>query len=188
VNLNDALKYQQRDRLTVAQIHPSLRFTRLGAVLREHATAGDDVGALAHQALTSDHSQPLDLMPLHLLKDKMQEEPDHPLAKEFNWERVPEGVKQDEWLRQNGPKYGANWRHLVGSDPAGRLGVLHKQAQESGFDISPEDIKSGAKRLYQEWALTTPVEAHSNLAEHNLTRLLDPELQHLFPVKEQQYR
>lgn len=94
-SLKEALKYQQRDRLTVAQIHPSLRFTRLGAVLREHATAPDEVGALAHQALTSDHNQPLELMPLHLLKDRMQEEPDHPLAKEFNWERVPEGVQQD---------------------------------------------------------------------------------------------
>lgn len=100
MNLNDALKYQQRDRLTVAQIHPSLRFTRLGAVLREHATAPDEVGALAHSALTSDHSQPLELMPLHLLKDKMQEEPDHPLAKEFNWVRVPDGVQLEQRLME----------------------------------------------------------------------------------------
>jgi len=100
LSIQQALHYQSRNKLTVAEIHPELRFTRLGAILREHATADDDVGALAHSALTSDHSEDLDLMPLHLLKDKMQEQPDHPLAKEFNWERVPEGVQADQALRR----------------------------------------------------------------------------------------
>lgn len=94
-DLNEVLKYS-RERLPVSAIHPELRFTRLGAVLREHATEPSDVGELAYQALTSDHSQSLDLMPLHLLRDKMQEEPEHPLAKRFNWSRLPEKVALDE--------------------------------------------------------------------------------------------
>jgi hypothetical protein len=92
--LNEVLKYK-RERLTVDQMHPELRFTRLGAVLREHATEPSDVGELAYQALTSPHDQPLELMPLHLLRDKMQEEPGHPLAGKFNWEKLPEKVGMD---------------------------------------------------------------------------------------------
>lgn len=107
-NLNEVLKYQ-RERLPVSAIHPELRFTRLGAVLREHATEPSDVGELAYQALTSDHKQPLELMPLHLLRDKMQEEPDHPLADQFDWDRVPNQVALDQAIRPYGDYH---WMYL----------------------------------------------------------------------------
>lgn len=97
-SLNRALKYG-REKLPVSAIHPELRFTRLGAVLREHATEPSDVGELAHQALTSPHDQPLELMPLHLLRDKMQEESDHPLAGQFQWATLPEKVSLDQAIR-----------------------------------------------------------------------------------------
>lgn len=93
-NLDEVYRYQ-RERLPVSAIHPELRFTRLGAVLREHATEPSDVGELAYQALTSPHDQPLELMPLHLLRDKMQEEPEHPLAKQFVWTKLPERLVLD---------------------------------------------------------------------------------------------
>jgi hypothetical protein len=121
-DLNRVLKYK-RDRLPVSAIHPELRFTRLGAVLREHATEPSDVGELAYQALTSDHSQPLELMPLHLLRDKMQENPEHPLAGRFNWENVPEGVQMD-----------AAFRKLVDE---------HNSSVDENHRITPLNVRSG---------------------------------------------
>lgn len=93
-----ALKYS-REKLPVSAIHPSLRFTRLGAVLREHATEDSTVGSLAHAALTQPHDQPLELMPLHALRDFMQDYPEHPLASRFNWGQLPEKVALDETTR-----------------------------------------------------------------------------------------
>ncbi len=107
--LNKALKYS-RERLPVSAIHPELRFTRLGSVLREHATEPSDVGELAYQALTSPHDQPLELMPLHLLRDKMQEEPDHPLAKRFTWQTVPERIRLDSLIEKHVNDNPSNYR------------------------------------------------------------------------------
>jgi hypothetical protein len=144
-NLNKALKYS-RERLPVSAIHPELRFTCLGAVLREHATEPSDIGELAYQALTSDHTKPLELMPLHLLRDKMQEEPDHPLAKQVDWAKVPEHVAVDQsvekvvgnaawaWI-QDANRPTANFTHTK----------LKSLAKENGVKVG--DIYESLSRL-----------------------------------------
>lgn len=178
MKIKQALKYQQRDRLTVAQIHPSLRFTRLAAVLREHATAGDDIGALAHQALTSDHSQPLDLMPLHLLKDKMQEEPDHPLAKAFNWKRVPALAEAYSAVQQHtaenpsqfrGDEDGAVLRHPLTKAAIGkRIAHLpeHKSLVDAAVEMYLDAAYSRADAAQQMVAgfRSAPEDVHTKLA------------------------
>jgi hypothetical protein len=91
-----------RPRVLVPQIHPALRHTRLGAILRATAAGNspeEDVGAvgeLAHQAIAQPADRPYDLMPLHLLRDKMLgEAAGHPLAGRFNWDKLPEKVGLD---------------------------------------------------------------------------------------------
>jgi hypothetical protein len=37
-------------------------------------------------------------MPLHALRDAMQDRPEHPLAAKFNWPRLPEKVELDQAL------------------------------------------------------------------------------------------
>ncbi len=121
-DLNRVLRYS-RERLPVSAIHPAMRFSRLGAVLREHATEPSDIGELCHQAITSPHDQPLELMPLHLLRDKMQEEPEHPLASKFVWDKLPEKVQLDEDVRDVVRRSGHNYEHFR-DEPAGRKSIV----------------------------------------------------------------
>lgn len=136
-----AMKYS-RKRLPVSAIHPELRFTRLGAVLREHATEPSDVGELAYQALTSPHDQPLELMPLHLLRDKMQEEPDHPLAKEANWANVPDALGRAQYARdalRRSPS-GYSPGHVTEySEHA--VNAVKNIAEQDGVDMSDDHIE-----------------------------------------------
>lgn len=106
-----------------ASLHPELRFTRLGAVLRQLASSGEDDTAanLARSAIAADHAQPLDLMPLHALRDFMLENPEHLLAKRFNWERLPEKVALDATVRDAPLVHGLGWNHLVNPNDGNRV-------------------------------------------------------------------
>lgn len=169
-SLSEALKYQQRERLSVAQIHPSLRFTRLGETLRQQATQPDEVGALAHSALTADHSQPLPLMPFHLLRDKLQEQPDHPLAsREFNWQNLPERLELDEHIRTSLGKwntalpanserrlspYQLSVSRQLGGERGEAAEEFRKQVHARYPDLTPEHIDHSTHRLSNQWHLS----------------------------------
>lgn len=124
-------------------MHPSLQFTRLGAHLREHAQADDTVGQLARTVLTNaDHegnprlSEPLELTPLHALRDEMLDQPEHPLAKVFDWEQVPEGVALDSAMvkavndHNNSLPSNADYTHNV-SPLMVRMGGSHPPQQRA---------------------------------------------------------
>lgn len=166
--LNRALKYSARERLPVSAIHPELRYTRLGAILREHATEPSEVGELAYQALTSPHKQPLELMPLHLLRDKMQEEPDNPLNhSKLTWQTLPERVHLDQTISRavndwnQSPESGLgtadyddgriDYHHLNSNrqQPSARttgiLKVLQKAHDDHGGSVN--DVADSARRL-----------------------------------------
>lgn len=183
--LGRVLKYQ-RDRLPVAGIHPQLRFTRLGAILREFATEPSDVGELAHQAITSPHDQPLELMPLHLLRDKMQEEPDHPLAEKVVWSHLPERVSHDQRVHS----YFGRITNGIDLAASGQIaGIRHNVEQflRDNGDMVENDIAAAAGRI------------RAKLGEERISRgLPDPahyqELQHqalagrtFIPFSEQHY-
>lgn len=87
------------ERPAVAEVHPEIRHTALANVLRSMVQSGGDLGGLAHAALTSPHDQPLDLTPLHALRDWALENPEHPLSRRFNWERLPEKLELDRRVR-----------------------------------------------------------------------------------------
>ena len=144
-DLNEVLKYA-RERLPVSAIHPELRFIRLGAVLRQHATEGGDVGELCHQALTSDHSQPLELMPLHLLRDKMQEEPDHPLAKEANWLNVPDAMS----LAQMGLAALRSYPSKFTPFYSGAAGIIRHAARQNGLEVTDGQVQDTVARLQRQ--------------------------------------
>lgn len=185
-SLGEVLKYQ-RERLPVSAIHPELRFTRLGAVLREHATEPSDVGELAYQALTSDHSQPLELMPLHLLRDKMQEEPDHPLAKRFKWETLPDRVALDQTLRKSVNDWNAkqvntnsplSMHHLLSErmQPTNIMdGVLKVFADaHKSHDVAPMHVSDSARRMREQdnlrwFAEGEDAEYHAERLHNNLS-------------------
>jgi hypothetical protein len=152
--------------VTVADMHPSLRFTRLGAHLRAAANSGwsDDISSLARAALLSDHDQPLDLMPLHLLRDATAENSEHPLSSAFNWHSLPEKVELDEKLRelvnhnntvthtQTGrtPRVGfQDFRHRQNSrsNRSLRAGQLLSSLMISRPDITLNDVDQSAYRL-----------------------------------------
>lgn len=98
-----------------AALHPDIRFTPLGAALRRHAATGTDAVAALARACIADagpHDGPMDLLPLQVLRDHMLETPDHPLARQFNWERLPEQVALDRTL------YDAVQAHGRTLDPA----------------------------------------------------------------------
>ena len=109
-----AVVRKARPRVAVADIHPPLRHTRLGAILREtaHADPDPDVAELAHQAIYprgGGYSDPLGTWPLHLLRDMLMEKPDHPLAARFNWEKLPEKVALDEDMARAITAHNQTW-------------------------------------------------------------------------------
>lgn len=59
---------------------------------------------MAWHVLQNPHDQPLELMPLHLLRDYMIDNPNHPIAGKFNWERIPERLQLDRSLRHHTEK------------------------------------------------------------------------------------
>lgn len=96
-----------REKLLVTEIHPEIRFTRLGAILRDISGGDDDGSRLARMAATGARpdgtpgspSEPYNLMPLHALRDFVQDNPGHPIAGRFNWEQLPEKVELDRDLK-----------------------------------------------------------------------------------------
>jgi hypothetical protein len=149
-----------RPRLPVAEMHPSLRFTRLGAVLRAYASLGtDDAAVLAHQAVAQPADRPLELMPLHLLRDYVQENPGHPLASRFNWEKLPEKVALDvelgnylSSLRETGERPNLP-RHITGYSPTDNPSRWRTQAYNAmhilGHDwVTEDDVVQSAARLH----------------------------------------
>ena len=149
-DMNRVLKYS-RTPLPVMAMHPELRFTRLGAFLRHYATEPSEVGELAHAALTSKPDQPLDLMPLHLLRDKMQEQPDHPLAKEFEWHRLPEQVVLDSMIHKHVNEHPSNFRDAGEEYPEilrinlGATGDLGRMKQAVP-DMDASDVEDAINR------------------------------------------
>ena len=152
--------------VAVEGIHPELAFTRLGAILRQHSAEPTDVGALARAVLTSDHAQPLDLTPLRALEDYMQENPEHPLAKRFNWVGLADKAKLDQRLDSLVREHSAAGDHdlqpnyLLNTFNPGRL---HPQAADRVGQIraslhaeipglSVDDIDRSAKRVSYRWA------------------------------------
>jgi uncharacterized protein (TIGR02996 family) len=83
----------------VEQLHPGLRHTALGNVLRHASTEDSTAGLVARHVLAQPHDQPLDLMPFHVLRDHVLESDNHPLAARFNWERLPERLELDQTVR-----------------------------------------------------------------------------------------
>lgn len=161
-------------KVPVSAIHPELRFTRLGAHLREHSQAEDTVGHLARTILTSDHSQPLELTPLHAMRDLMQENPEHPLAKAFNWERLPEKVALDQSLHQwtQSHPYFTLPMQGVGSivhDPDSDFHGRNRRVEEAlawahnkGHSwASREDVKDSARRVNSRMTHTSIVGGNS---------------------------
>lgn len=113
------VRYAARPKVPVESMPEYLRFTRLGAALREHAATGaDDAAHIAQAVLSTD-----DLTPLHALRDYMLDNPDHPLARKFNWERLPEKVRLDNdlrnWVVKNHGNHaeGELWRISTGIRP-----------------------------------------------------------------------
>jgi hypothetical protein len=103
-NYNKALSSLKYGReVPVHEMHPDLAYTRLGAHLKEAARGDDDIAHLSAAALTNEGKvdQPLELMPLHALRDAVQENPNHPLSQDFNWEKLPEKVDIDNKLRKH---------------------------------------------------------------------------------------
>lgn len=180
---NRAVRYARKP--AVAEIHPELRHTRLGAVLREHASHDDDVGALARHAIAAspDHSKPLDTLPLHVMRDYMLEHPDHPLAKKFNWDNLPEKVELDQTLASeiadhNGkapghrhtltgiqiaaPEKFSGERAMHVADVVGRVRAKHPWASDG-------DVKDSGRRLSQKYLASyfnkDSYRAHDEIAE-----------------------
>lgn len=176
--LNRVIRYS-RERLPVSAIHPELRYTRLGAVLREHATEPSDVGELAYQALTSDHSQPLELMPLHLLRDKLQENPEHPLnhvPPKFKWQTLPERLQLDQTLRQALASSTAGNKQAQLAEAKAKALAQHEWAADGSMFIDDSvrrltDQKS--KQWFSEGPQLSEIEradpevAHNNMAHSN---------------------
>lgn len=85
--------------ISANDIHPELRFTRLGAVLRHLINNGnprDTAVGLARAIVQSPHDRELDHLPVHALSDYMLENPDHELAGKFNWESLPKNLALDK--------------------------------------------------------------------------------------------
>jgi hypothetical protein len=149
----------------VSELHPELRFTRLGAVLRHHVQTGDHADpavALADGALSMSgpHDQPMDTTPLKIMRDYMLDNPDHELAQKFNWDKLPEKVELDRKLSDgtltptgfgtrrfvssiihdpDSDFHGKNWR----IDEAVRMAGLH------GLEWADRNhIKESARRLH----------------------------------------
>lgn len=147
-------------------LHPELRFTRLGAVLRQVASSDptsatdghfDTVIGLARNAIehAGPHDKPMDLLPLGVLRDYMLENPDHPLAQRFNWERLPEKVALDRTVRGRRHRL-YDWNHIL-TVPAdgdrnasvyGFMGVDEANLIKKRHPwVSTEDVRDSARRL-----------------------------------------
>lgn len=135
-------------------LHPELRFTRLGAVLRQIASDDPDptsehldpVISLARHAIDAagPHDGPMDLLPLGVLRDYMVENPDHPLAKRFNWDRLPEKVALDRTVRaERHLHYG--YYHFEQLSPQGVESITRVEAAHPWAGI--RDIQESAKRV-----------------------------------------
>jgi hypothetical protein len=151
--------------VTVADMHSSLRFTRLGAHLRKTANEGgsDDISSLARAALLSDHDNVLDLMPLHMLRDATIENPDHPLSQAFNWGKLPEKVALDEAVRvalqgarRNALDRGVtpiSERHLqlsqLSPEEYRQVASVHNSVLPQHSDLPEIEIENSAWRLGQ---------------------------------------
>jgi hypothetical protein len=61
-------RFARGEKLPVEAIHPSVRFTRLGAVLREHAAEDSTVGMLSRAAILQPADQGYDTLPLAMLR------------------------------------------------------------------------------------------------------------------------
>ncbi len=156
---NKSLLVKYGREISVGEIHPSLKFTKLGSHLREAAKDNDSTAHLAAAVLTNaDHEgnprldQPLELTPLHALRDEMLEHSTHPLAIEFNWSKLPEKIALDEHIRplDENHVYSAEFptflTRLYRSEP--EAAKVKKQVSDTvGHPISREELFDSANRV-----------------------------------------